>query len=106
MSCRPCSMKRDGFHARVLNLSGALFSDASTGMRSNARLQRKSHFFRRLDYGFLTLIATSISTCSRLFSKSLGALQIPWRMFGFGILLGLGENHRIPRWDAGFSGLG
>src|SRR5262249_36721849 len=104
-SCRLWSMKRDGFHARVPNLSDARFSGASTGSRSSARLRRKSRFSRRLDYDFPILIATSISTCSRPSSKSLGALRVGWKMFGFGILLAPGENHRMYHWDAGHSGL-
>src|SRR5215475_7846609 len=105
MSCRLWSMKRDGFRARVPNLSDALFSGASTGLRSSTRSQRKSRFFRKLDYHFLILIATSISTCSHRSSKSLGALRVGWRMFGFGILLAPGENHRVRQWDGGYSGL-
>ena len=105
MSCRLWSMKRDGFRARVPNLSDARFSGASTGLRSSARSQRKSRFSRRLDYHFPILIATSISTCSRPFFKSLGALLAGSGMFGFGILLDPGENHAIRQWDAGSSGL-
>src|SRR5262245_22310632 len=105
MSCRLWSTKRDGFRARVPNLSDALFSGASTGLKSSARLQRKSRFSRRLDYDFPILIAISIYTCSRRSSKSLGALRVGWKMFGFGILLAPGENRRIYHWDAGRSGL-
>src|SRR5262245_42588179 len=105
MSCRLWSTKWDGFRARVPNLSGALFSGVSIGLRSSARLQRKSRFSRRLDYDFHILIATSISTCSRLYFKSLGVLLAGWGMFGFGILSARGENRQIRHWDAGSSGL-
>src|ERR1051326_8863251 len=97
-------MKPDGFRATVPNLSNALFSGGSTGLRLSARLQRKLRFSRRLDYDFLMLIATSISTCSRRSFKSLGALHAG-EMFGFGILSGPGENHRTYHWDDGPSGL-
>ena len=73
--------------------------------KSNARLQRKSLFLRRLDYRFPILIATSISTCSRLFFKSLSGLPAGWVMFGFGILSAPGENRGIRQWDAGYSSL-
>src|SRR5215467_1328729 len=98
-------MKLDGFPERVWNLSNAPFSEASAGMRSSKRLQRRSRFLRRQDCDFLILIATSISTCSHLFSKSLGAMPAGWIMFGFGILLALGENHRMRHWGGGRSGL-
>src|ERR1051326_6561411 len=75
-------------------------------MRSNARSQRKSRFFRELDCDFLILIAISISTCSHLFSKSLGGLSARWTMFGFGILLAPGESRRVREWAGGCSGLG
>src|SRR6266496_32432 len=51
------------------------------------------------------LIATNISTCSRLYSKSLGGLPAGWIMFGFAILLAPGENRRGSEWDGGYSGL-
>src|SRR5215813_7358762 len=105
MFCRPSWMTLDGFRARVPNLSDALFSGASAGMRLNARLSRKSRFFRRLDYDFLILAATNISTCSRLFSKSLGGLPVGWMMFGFAILLAHGESRRIPQLHGGSSSL-
>src|ERR1700746_240802 len=98
-------MKRDDFRARVLNLSDAPFSDASVGMRSSARSQRKSRSFRKQDCDFLMLTATNIFICSRLSTKSLGVLPTRWRMFGFGILLAPGENRRVRRWDGGCSGL-
>src|SRR5206468_11409773 len=47
------------------------------------------------------LIATNISTCSRLYSKSLDGLPAGWIMFGFAILLAPGENRRVSEWDGG-----
>ena len=58
------------------------FSGASVGMKSSVRSRRRSRVFRRRDYGFPILIATSISTCSRLFFKLLGALPAGWKCLG------------------------
>ena len=51
------------------------------------------------------LIATNISTCSRLSSKSLGALPARWKTFGFAILLVHGEKRRVSEWDGGYNSL-
>src|SRR5216117_3464910 len=98
-------MKPDGFPARVVNFSDAPFWDASTGMRSSVRSRRRSRVFRRQGCDFPILIATNISTCSRLSSESLGGLPAGWMMFGFAILLAPGENRRMSEWDVGYSGL-
>ena len=47
ISCRLWLMKRDGFPARVVNFSDAPFSDASAGMRSSVRSQRRSRVFQK-----------------------------------------------------------
>src|SRR5438093_10801965 len=98
-------MKRDGFLARVVNFSDAPFSDASAGMRSSVRSRRRSPVFRVQACDFPILIATNISTCSRLYSKSLGGLPAGWIMFGFAILLAPGKNRRVSEWDGGYSSL-
>src|SRR5437867_9343065 len=98
-------MKRDGFPARVVNFSDAPFSDASAGMRSSVRSRRRSRAFRRQAYGFPILIATNISTCCRLYSKSLGGLPAGWSAFGLAILMAHGEHRRVSEWDGGYSGL-
>src|SRR5438132_9679911 len=98
-------MKRDGFPARVANFSDAPFSDASAGMRLSVRSQRRSGVFNRQACGYPILIATNISTCSRLSSKSLGGSPAGRIMFGFAILLAHGENRRASEWDGGYSGL-
>src|SRR6478672_6777973 len=104
-SYRHWLMKRDGFPARVVNFLNAPFPDASAGMRSSVRSRRRSTVFNRQDCDFPILIATNISTCSRLSSKSLGGLPAGWIMFGFAILLAHGENRRAFEWDGGYSGL-
>ena len=88
-------MKQGGFHARVENFSDAPFSDASVGIRSSVRSRRRSRVFKRQAYGCPILIATNISTCSRLSSKSLGDLPAGWIMFGFAILPARGENRQV-----------
>src|SRR5439155_6371792 len=98
-------MKRDGFRARVVNFSDAPFSDASAGMRSSVRSRRRSRVFRRRAYGCRILIATNLSTCSRLSSKSLGGLRAGWITFAFGILVALGENRRVSEWNVGYNRL-
>src|SRR5881398_1923200 len=98
-------MRLDGFPARVVNFSDAPFSGASDGMKLSARLQRRSHVFRRQDCDFPILIATNISTCSRLSSKSSGGLPARWIIFGFAMLLAPGENRRASEWGGGYSGL-
>src|SRR6266513_4071839 len=98
-------MKRDIFPARAVNFLDALFLDESAGMTSSVRSRRRSRVFRRPDCDFLMLIATNISTCSRLSSKSSGGLLAGWRMSGCAILLAPGENHRASEWDVGYSGL-
>src|SRR5438552_17041769 len=98
-------MKPDGFPARVVNFSDAPFWDASTGMRSSVGSRRRSRVFRRQDCDFPILIATNISTCSRLSSKSLGGLPARWIIFGFATLLALGANRRASEWGGGYSGL-
>src|SRR5437867_6991199 len=98
-------MRLDGFPARVVNFSDAPFSGASDGMKLSARLQRRSAFFRRQDCDFPILIATNISTCSRLSSKSLGGLPAGWTMFGFAILLVHGEKRRVSEWAGGYNSL-
>src|SRR5580765_2695405 len=98
-------MKQGGCHAQVENSSDVPFSDASVGIRSSVRSRRRSRVFKRQAYGCHILIATNISTCSRLFSKSLGVLPAGWIMFGFGILSARGENRGTRQWDAGSSDL-
>src|SRR5215475_6485104 len=98
-------MERDGFPARVVDFSDAPFSGASTGMRSSVRSRHRSRVFRTQAYGCPILIATNISTCSRLSSKSLAGLPAGWIMFGFAILLARGENRRVSSWDGGYGSL-
>src|SRR5881296_1905492 len=98
-------MKQDDFPARAVNFSDAPFSDESAGMRSSVRSRRRSPVFRVQACDFPILIATNISTCSRLYSKSLGGLPAGWIMFGFAILLANGENRRASEWGGGYSGL-
>src|SRR5216117_4220848 len=98
-------MKPDGFPARVVNFSDAPFWDASTGMRSSVRSRRRSRVFRRQDCDFPILIATNISTCSRLSSKSLGGLPARWIIFGFAMLLVHGEKRRVSEWAGGYNSL-
>src|SRR5262249_32250900 len=98
-------MKQDGFPAQVVNFADARFSDASTGTRSSLRSLRRSHVFRRQDCDFPILIATNISTFSRLSSESLAGSPAGWIMFGFAILMGPGENRRVSERDDGYSSL-
>src|SRR5437016_14671036 len=98
-------MKAGGVHAGVENFSAVPFSDASVGMRSSVRSRRSSRVFRRRAYGCPILIATNISTCSRLSSKSLGGLRAGWAMFGFAILLVHGEKRRVSEGDGGYNSL-
>jgi hypothetical protein len=101
-----------GLHLALVEERASLGRDAlPTLVDETGRFPRTSaEFIRRAvlrriktqDCDFPILIATNISTCSRLFSKSLGGLPAGWIMFGFAILLAPGENRRMSEWDGGY----
>src|SRR5215469_4275233 len=102
---QPWLMKVGACPERVVNFSHAPCWDRLAGMKLSVRSPRRSHVFRIRACGFPMLIATNISTCSRLYSKLLGALPAKWTTLGFAILPAPGGNRRIRECDGGYSRL-